>query len=84
MLPKSEHTMSTTRRAFLQKLGGLGAGIAGFSLLGFDSFAAEAPKRPFFKLSLAQWSLHKALFSKTKTLPLLLLRLPLPQKRKMI
>ena len=56
--------MATTRRDFLHKLGGLSAGIAGFSLLGFDSFGAEAPKKPFFKLSLAQWSLHKALFSK--------------------
>lgn len=38
--------------------------MAAFSLLGVDAFAAVAPKRPFFKMALAQWSLHKALFSK--------------------
>ena len=56
--------MSSNRRQFLQQLGGLAAGAAGLSVLGQDVFAAETIKKPFFEISLAQWSLHKALFAK--------------------
>jgi sugar phosphate isomerase/epimerase len=56
--------MSTNRREFLQKITGLAAGAAGLSLMGKNVFAAEAIKKPFFEISLAQWSLHKALFAK--------------------
>jgi sugar phosphate isomerase/epimerase len=56
--------MPTNRRQFLKNLGGISAGIAGFSLLGADAFAFEPSKKLFFKISLAQWSLHKSLFSK--------------------
>jgi sugar phosphate isomerase/epimerase len=57
--------MSSNRRQFLQQLSGLAAGAAGLSVLGQDVFAAETIKKPFFEISLAQWSLHKALFAKT-------------------
>jgi sugar phosphate isomerase/epimerase len=56
--------MPTNRRQFLRNLGGLTAGIAGLSILSADAFAFETPKKLFFKMSLAQWSLHKSLFSK--------------------
>ncbi|MCC9167133.1 sugar phosphate isomerase/epimerase family protein [Pontibacter harenae] len=57
--------MSTNnRRKFLQQIGGMAAGVAGMSLLGSNAFAAEAPKKLFFDISLAQWSLHKTFFSK--------------------
>ncbi|AKD03875.1 sugar phosphate isomerase/epimerase family protein [Pontibacter korlensis] len=56
--------MSTNRRHFLRNLGGLAAGVAGLSVFGTESLAMEPSKKLFFKMSLAQWSLHKALFSK--------------------
>ncbi|TPE46205.1 sugar phosphate isomerase/epimerase family protein [Pontibacter mangrovi] len=56
--------MSTDRRRFLQQLGSAAAGLAGVSLLGADALAAQPPKKLFFKISLAQWSLHKSLFQK--------------------
>lgn len=56
--------MPTNRRQFLQRIGGVAAGVAGLSLLGADSFAMEPPKKLFFKMSLAQWSLHKSFFEK--------------------
>lgn len=56
--------MSTDRRRFLQQLGSAAAGLAGVSLLGPDAFAAQPAKKLFFKISLAQWSLHKSLFNK--------------------
>ncbi|MCX2739055.1 sugar phosphate isomerase/epimerase family protein [Pontibacter anaerobius] len=56
--------MSTDRRKFLQQMGSVAAGLAGVSLLGPGAFAIEPSKKLFFKLSLAQWSLHKSLFNK--------------------
>ncbi len=56
--------MSSNRRQFLQHMTGLAAGVTGLSVLGQSVFAAEAVKKPFFEISLAQWSLHKALFAK--------------------
>jgi sugar phosphate isomerase/epimerase len=55
--------MSTNRRHFLQQMTGLAAGVAGVSFLNPSVFAAAA-KKPFFEISLAQWSLHKSLFAK--------------------
>ncbi len=56
--------MPTNRRHFLQQLGGLAAGIgAGPSALASFASTSTAPKL-FFEISLAQWSLHKALFAK--------------------
>ncbi|HMR92648.1 MAG TPA: TIM barrel protein [Chitinophagaceae bacterium] len=55
--------MSTTRRRFLQQMGGMAAGAAILPLAG-ESLFSEAAKKPFFKISLAQWSLHKELFGK--------------------
>lgn len=52
--------MSSNRRQFLQQMSGLAAGAA----LGQNVFAAETVKKSFFEISLAQWSLHKALFAK--------------------
>lgn len=52
--------MSVNRRKFIQSL----AGIAGLSLLGKNAFAGVLAPKPFFEISLAQWSLHKALFAK--------------------
>ncbi|MBC7566410.1 MAG: TIM barrel protein [Pedobacter sp.] len=48
------------RRIFIKKLGMLGAATGLSSLLPFDVLAAE--KKEFFKISLAEWSFHKALF----------------------
>jgi sugar phosphate isomerase/epimerase len=56
--------MSTNRRQFLQQMTGLAAGVTGVSLLGGDVFVGAGAKNPFFEISLAQWSLHKALFAK--------------------
>ena len=52
--------MSTNRRQFIQHMGGLAAG----AFLSHNLFAAATIKKPFFEISLAQWSLHKALFAK--------------------
>ncbi|MBA2499569.1 MAG: TIM barrel protein [Chitinophagaceae bacterium] len=52
--------MSSNRRQFLQQMSGLAAG----AVLGQNVFAAETVKKSFFEISLAQWSLHKALFAK--------------------
>jgi sugar phosphate isomerase/epimerase len=56
--------MQTNRRHFIKTLGGLAAGVTGLSVLGTDAFAAPTSGKIFFKISLAQWSLHKSLFSK--------------------
>lgn len=72
--------MSTNRRRFLQQLGGLAAGFgvisAGLSSCGDSGSADDAdkadttstatttPPKLFFQISLAQWSLHKALQAK--------------------
>jgi L-ribulose-5-phosphate 3-epimerase len=47
-----------SRRTFLKRSAALAAGAAAFPIL-----AAEA-KKPLFKISLAEWSLHRALFGK--------------------
>lgn len=51
--------MSISRRAFVKNSALLATGFAVA-----PSFAAEAAKKSFFQISLAQWSLHKALFGK--------------------
>lgn len=56
--------MPSNRRQFLQDMGSLATGIAGLAILGPQAFAMEPTKKLFFKISLAQWSLHKSLFSK--------------------
>jgi len=48
------------RRVFIKNLGMLGAAAGLSTLLPFDVFAAA--KKEFFKISLAEWSFHKALF----------------------
>ncbi|WP_339745868.1 sugar phosphate isomerase/epimerase family protein [uncultured Rubinisphaera sp.] len=50
--------MNTSRRQFLQTCSAIGAG---FLLPGFSQ-ASLLEKEPLCKISLAQWSLHKALF----------------------
>jgi sugar phosphate isomerase/epimerase len=55
--------MTTNRRQFLKQTAGT---MAGMALL--PSAFAEAPtKKMFFDISLAEWSLHKALFAKKIT-----------------
>ncbi len=54
--------MHSNRRVFLKQMGTLLAGSGIVSTLPLHSFAAG--KKSFFEISLAQWSLHKALFSK--------------------
>ncbi|MFN0085028.1 MAG: sugar phosphate isomerase/epimerase family protein [Blastocatellia bacterium] len=49
------------RRDFI-KLGGQAAAGAGLAAVAGDS--AQAAARPLFRISLAQWSLHRALFAK--------------------
>lgn len=53
--------MSSNRRQFLQNMGTLAAGM-----MVLPSCASTLPKsnKLFFEISLAQWSLHKSLFSK--------------------
>ncbi len=55
--------MSVSRRQFLQQAGGVAAGAVVLPLLGKDLLAGDF-KKPFFEISLAQWSLHKELFAK--------------------
>ncbi|GAB3574568.1 sugar phosphate isomerase/epimerase [Spirosoma luteolum] len=55
--------MQTSRRHFLKQSAGT---LAALSLLP-PAFGAEAAKKPFFDISLAEWSLHKALFAKKIT-----------------
>ncbi len=55
--------MNTSRRAFLGQVGAL----ATASALPASELFAEAIKKPFFEISLAEWSLHKALFGKRLT-----------------
>ena len=49
------------RRDFINRT--LGTGVA-LSVFGLYGFSGETDKKPFFKLSLAQWSLHRALYAK--------------------
>jgi sugar phosphate isomerase/epimerase len=55
--------MASNRRKFVKQIAGLAAGITGLSLLDKSAWANTGAK-PFFEISLAQWSLNKALFSK--------------------
>lgn len=52
---------TTSRRDFLKQSAGLAAGFGLASLLGKSAWAADGP---LFKISLAQWSLHRAFFDK--------------------
>jgi sugar phosphate isomerase/epimerase len=56
--------MSLDRRGFLQNMSGLALGATVLPALGQSLFANDAVKKPFFEISLAQWSLHRALQSK--------------------
>lgn len=59
----SRQIASQDRRAFLRSASLLTAGAAACALLPRDGRAADAKaKEPLFKISLAQWSLHKTLF----------------------
>jgi sugar phosphate isomerase/epimerase len=49
------------RRSFIKNIGMLGAAAGLSSMLPFDVLAGA--KKEFFKISLAEWSFHKALFS---------------------
>jgi sugar phosphate isomerase/epimerase len=51
----------TSRRNFLQQLGGLALGTSALPAL------ATTTRKPFFEISLAEWSLHKTLFAKQMT-----------------
>lgn len=53
--------MSTTRREFLRQSAGVGAGLLAATWWSGPAMAEE----PLFKISLAQWSLHRTLFAKT-------------------
>jgi len=54
--------MAGSRRKFLRQLGDLTAAAAGLSILNTETFAMQSSKKLFFEISLAQWSLHNALF----------------------
>ncbi len=54
--------MSTDRRIFLKQLGIIAAGAGSLSSMPFIAEASPV-KKSFFEISLAQWSLHKTLFS---------------------
>src|SRR5512133_122433 len=58
------NTMKQSRRAFLQTAALAAAGIP---LLTNNTFAMEAAKKSKFKISLAEWSLHRALWAKEMT-----------------
>jgi L-ribulose-5-phosphate 3-epimerase len=51
----------TDRRSFLKQSAQVSAGLA---LMNLDNRNVSAKKKPLFKISLAQWSLHRALFAK--------------------
>lgn len=55
--------MSLNRRQFVQHSAALVAGFA----LGAQEFAYGHDKKPWFEISLAEWSLHKALFGNKMT-----------------
>jgi len=52
---------STTRREFLQSTGAVAAGLSLSSLALGTTYAAE--DKPLYRISLAEWSLHKTLFA---------------------
>lgn len=55
--------MTTNRRSFIKQAAGAAAGLT----LMPAAFAELPPKKMFFDISLAEWSLHKALFAKKIT-----------------
>jgi L-ribulose-5-phosphate 3-epimerase len=55
-------TSTFSRRRFLQTTGGMALAAALPAATGPSLFAAQ--KEPLFKVSLAQWSLNKALFGR--------------------
>lgn len=55
--------MTTNRRTFIKQATGAAAGLA----LLPEAFAEPMKKKMFFDISLAEWSLHKALFAKKMT-----------------
>lgn len=61
--------MKTNRRTFTKQLLGLSAGalLPTSSILNWANPEEEDSKKLFFKISLAEWSLHKALFAKKMT-----------------
>jgi sugar phosphate isomerase/epimerase len=56
---------ANNRRNFIKDLGILSAAAGLSSLIPFEALASD--KRDFFKISLAEWSFHKALFAKKMT-----------------
>lgn len=62
------------RREFVKKSATAALGLGLSTVLPTDLWAA--PKKPFFEISLAEWSLHKALFAKKMT------NLEFPEKAK--
>jgi sugar phosphate isomerase/epimerase len=59
--------MTVTRRKFFQDMGALALGSLMLPDLAFASDVMPKPGKMFFEISLAQWSLHKAMFSKKIT-----------------
>lgn len=51
--------MSTSRRKFIGQV----AGAAGLALFSKEALAKQLAAAPWFEISLAEWSLHKALFA---------------------
>ena len=56
--------LSSNRRNFLKNLSLLSAGIVSLPACASSLTSASTNKKLFFDISLAQWSLHKSLFSK--------------------
>jgi sugar phosphate isomerase/epimerase len=54
--------MNTNRRTFVKQL----SAVAATSVLSSDILALEAQKKLWFEISLAEWSLHKAIFNEKK------------------
>ncbi|MFN8353736.1 MAG: sugar phosphate isomerase/epimerase family protein [Spirosomataceae bacterium] len=54
------------RRDFLKELGGIATGLMLTPAVS-ENLLAMTPKKPFLEISLAEWSLHKALFGKKMT-----------------
>jgi L-ribulose-5-phosphate 3-epimerase len=55
---------NTNRRDFLKQSAQIAAGLSAASLLGRTATAAIDDRQPPFKISLAEWSLNRALFAK--------------------
>jgi sugar phosphate isomerase/epimerase len=56
-----------TRREFLKKSAVIAGGFSMFGL-GLSSLAGFSSKKPLFKISLAEWSLNRSLFGKSREL----------------